>query len=191
MCNLCNLKFVIYSQVYTIEITVNDCTWSVQHRYSEFIELHEGLIAADKANKSIHLPPKKLIGNSSKSFIQKRQKELEAYLQTVVEKNPTLPKPLLHFLEFDIYVSFWTWWEVLVVVVSKFHICLNSNAVKLKFVETWKEEFFLTNFGYQYNSCVSVINTFCRHKMNYQLVETYKTCMIHIDCTFPARMCCK
>ena len=91
--------------MYTIEITVNDCTWSVQHRYSEFGELHEKLIAADKVNKSIHLPPKKIIGNSSKSFIQKRQKELEGYLQEVVEKNPNLPKPLLHFLEFDIYVS--------------------------------------------------------------------------------------
>ena len=110
--------FILNLQVYSIKVTVNDCSWSVQHRYSEFVELHEALLGINKENKSLKLPPKRVFGNSSKSFIQKRQKDLEVYLQTALEKNPTLPKPLLHFLEFDIYVSVVFLFELFGIIVQ-------------------------------------------------------------------------
>ena len=93
------------SQVYTIQVTVGDCQWTVQHRYSEFHELHEKLVALGKVARSL-LPPKRLIGNLSKSFVEKRQRDLETYLQGIANSNKILPKPLLLFLEFDIYVRF-------------------------------------------------------------------------------------
>lgn len=51
------------------------------------------------------LPPKKLFGNTSKAFIEKRRSDLEEYLQKVLDENLDLPRPVLIFLEFDIYVS--------------------------------------------------------------------------------------
>ncbi|XP_077982564.1 nischarin-like [Glandiceps talaboti] len=88
--------------IYNISITVNDCGWQVRHRYSEFSELHERLVTEYKLEKGL-LPPKKLLGNLSKSFIEKRQKDLEHYLQTLLQKYTYLPKPLSVFLGFNKY----------------------------------------------------------------------------------------
>nr|XP_033781807.1 nischarin isoform X3 [Geotrypetes seraphini] len=50
------------------------------------------------------LPPKKIIGKNSKSLVEKRQKELEVYLQTLLAKFPTAtPKVLSCFLHFHLY----------------------------------------------------------------------------------------
>ncbi|XP_041459389.1 nischarin-like [Lytechinus variegatus] len=87
--------------VYTIQVSVDDCQWTVQHRYSEFHDLHEKLVALGRVERSL-LPPKRILGNMSKSFIEKRQRDLEAYLQKV-SSSRILPRPLLLFLEFDIY----------------------------------------------------------------------------------------
>ncbi|XP_070558120.1 nischarin-like isoform X2 [Ptychodera flava] len=88
--------------VYIIEVSVNDSRWRVRHRYSEFSELHERLVTENKIERSL-LPPKKLLGNLSKSFIEKRQKDLEQYLQVLLQKYTYLPKPLSVFLGFNIY----------------------------------------------------------------------------------------
>ncbi|XP_071481502.1 nischarin-like [Diadema antillarum] len=88
--------------VYTIQVSVEDCQWTVQHRYSEFHELHETLVSQGKVERSL-LPPKRLIGNLSKSFVEKRQRDLETYLAKVLQSNHIMPKPLMLFLEFDIY----------------------------------------------------------------------------------------
>ncbi|XP_030827981.1 nischarin [Strongylocentrotus purpuratus] len=88
--------------VYTIQVCVDDCQWTVQHRYSEFNDLHEKLVSLGRVERSL-LPPKRLLGNMSKSFIERRQRDLEAYLQKVISSSRLLPKPLLLFLEFDIY----------------------------------------------------------------------------------------
>ena len=36
-----NLDRIILLQIYTIEVRLGECQWTVQHRYSEFHELHE------------------------------------------------------------------------------------------------------------------------------------------------------
>lgn len=64
------------------------------------------LVSEKKIDKNL-LPPKKIIGKNSKSLVEKRQKELEVYLQTLLVKFPvTAPKVLSHFLHFDLYVSY-------------------------------------------------------------------------------------
>lgn len=56
-------------------------------------------------NKNL-LPPKKLLGNRSESFIIQRQRALEIYLQTLVQMFSLLPEPLALFLDLQKYVSF-------------------------------------------------------------------------------------
>ncbi|NXC43242.1 NISCH protein, partial [Penelope pileata] len=92
-------------QVYIIQISVGSHQWTVKHRYSDFHDLHEKLVSENKIDKNL-LPPKKIIGKNSKSLVEKRQKELEVYLQTLLVKFPvTAPKVLSHFLHFHLYVS--------------------------------------------------------------------------------------
>ncbi|XP_062466281.1 nischarin isoform X5 [Pezoporus occidentalis] len=89
--------------VYIIQVSVGSHQWTVKHRYSDFHDLHEKLVSEKKIDKNL-LPPKKIIGKNSKSLVEKRQKELEVYLQTLLVKFPvTAPKVLSHFLHFDLY----------------------------------------------------------------------------------------
>ncbi|KAM8995149.1 nischarin isoform 3-T3 [Ara ararauna] len=89
--------------VYIIQVSVGSHQWTVKHRYSDFHDLHEKLVSEKKIDKNL-LPPKKIIGKNSKSLVEKRQKELEVYLQTLLAKFPvTAPKVLSHFLHFDLY----------------------------------------------------------------------------------------
>ncbi|KAJ8361047.1 hypothetical protein SKAU_G00175720 [Synaphobranchus kaupii] len=89
--------------VYIIEVTVGDHQWTIKHRYSDFHDLHEKLTAEKKIDKNL-LPPKKMIGKNSKSLVEKRQKELEVYLQTLLVKFPlAAPKVLSCFLHFHLY----------------------------------------------------------------------------------------
>ena len=63
------------------------------------------LTASYKLDKSL-LPPKKIFGNQSESFIKKRQRELEIYLQTIIlYLAQHIPSCLAYFLDFDKYVS--------------------------------------------------------------------------------------
>uniref|UniRef100_A0A8B9D2I5 Nischarin n=1 Tax=Anser cygnoides TaxID=8845 RepID=A0A8B9D2I5_ANSCY len=90
-------------QVYIIQVSVGSHQWTVKHRYSDFHDLHEKLVSEKKIDKNL-LPPKKIIGKNSKSLVEKRQKELEVYLQTLLSKFPvTAPKVLSHFLHFHLY----------------------------------------------------------------------------------------
>ncbi|XP_069138824.1 nischarin-like [Argopecten irradians] len=89
--------------VYTVEVSVGSYTWTVKHRYNDFLMLHEKLVSICKIDKTL-LPPKKLFGNQSEGFIKKRQAELEAYLQTVTVLCGTQsPTVLAAFLEFNRY----------------------------------------------------------------------------------------
>ncbi|XP_036387157.1 nischarin isoform X1 [Megalops cyprinoides] len=89
--------------VYIIEVTVGDHQWTIKHRYSDFHDLHEKLTAEKKIDKNL-LPPKKMIGKNSKSLVEKRQKELEVYLQTLLVRFPlAAPKVLSCFLHFHLY----------------------------------------------------------------------------------------
>lgn len=52
------------------------------------------------------LPPKKMLGKNSKSLVERRQKELELYLQTLLQQFPqATPTTLASFLHFHLYVS--------------------------------------------------------------------------------------
>uniref|UniRef100_A0A8U8BKK9 Nischarin n=1 Tax=Geospiza parvula TaxID=87175 RepID=A0A8U8BKK9_GEOPR len=94
---------VINLWVYIIQVSVGNHQWTVKHRYSDFHDLHEKLVSEKKIDKNL-LPPKKIIGKNSKSLVEKRQKELEIYLQTLLLKFPvTAPKVLSHFLHFHLY----------------------------------------------------------------------------------------
>lgn len=89
--------------VYIIQVSVGNHQWIVKHRYSDFHDLHEKLISEKKIDKNL-LPPKKIIGKNSKTLVEKRQKELEVYLQTLLGKFPlAAPKVLSHFLHFHLY----------------------------------------------------------------------------------------
>uniref|UniRef100_A0A8C1RIT0 Nischarin n=1 Tax=Cyprinus carpio TaxID=7962 RepID=A0A8C1RIT0_CYPCA len=89
--------------VYVIEVNVGYHSWTVKHRYSDFHDLHEKLTVEKKIDKHL-LPPKKIIGKNSKSLVEKRQKELEVYLQTLLSRFPaSTPKVLSNFLLFHFY----------------------------------------------------------------------------------------
>ncbi|XP_058487650.1 nischarin [Solea solea] len=89
--------------VYIIELMVGDHRWTVKHRYSDFHDLHEKLTAEKKVDRHL-LPPKKILGKNSKSLVERRQKELELYLQTLLQQFPqATPTPLACFLHFHLY----------------------------------------------------------------------------------------
>ncbi|XP_074860937.1 nischarin isoform X2 [Carettochelys insculpta] len=89
--------------VYIIQVNVGSHQWTVKHRYSDFHDLHEKLVSEKKIDKNL-LPPKKIIGKNSRTLVEKREKELEVYLQMLLSKFPiAAPKVLSHFLHFHLY----------------------------------------------------------------------------------------
>ncbi|XP_068451947.1 nischarin isoform X2 [Clinocottus analis] len=89
--------------VYIIEVSEGEHRWTVKHRYSDFHDLHEKLTAEKKVDRGL-LPPKKMLGKNSKSLVERRQKELELYLQTLLLQFPqATPTPLACFLHFHLY----------------------------------------------------------------------------------------
>ncbi|XP_006892359.1 PREDICTED: nischarin [Elephantulus edwardii] len=89
--------------VYIIQVTDGNHEWTVKHRYSNFHDLHEKLVAEKKIDKNL-LPPKKIIGKNSKTLVEKREKDLEVYLQTLLATFPSVaPRALAHFLHFHFY----------------------------------------------------------------------------------------
>ncbi|KAF6313202.1 nischarin [Rhinolophus ferrumequinum] len=89
--------------VYIIQVTDGNHEWTVKHRYSDFHDLHEKLVAQKKIDKNL-LPPKKIIGKNSRSLVEKREKDLEVYLQTLLATFPGVaPRVLAHFLHFQFY----------------------------------------------------------------------------------------
>lgn len=91
---------------YKIEINIVGVRWIVAHRYNDFYELHNALVADHGVAKEI-LPPKKVIRNKSPSFIEERRKKLETYLRNVLNYlKRTMPRIFVEFLDFhkcDIY----------------------------------------------------------------------------------------
>nr|XP_012626978.1 nischarin isoform X3 [Microcebus murinus] len=89
--------------VYIIQVTDGSHEWTVKHRYSDFHDLHEKLVAERKIDKNL-LPPKKIIGKNSRSLVEKREKDLEVYLQMLLAAFPGVaPRVLAHFLHFHFY----------------------------------------------------------------------------------------
>ncbi|XP_077582006.1 nischarin [Stigmatopora nigra] len=89
--------------VYVIEVQDGEHKWTIKHRYSDFHDLHEKLATANQVERCL-LPPKKMLGKNSKSLVERRQKELEVYLQTLLCQFPgAVPGPLAAFLHFNLY----------------------------------------------------------------------------------------
>jgi hypothetical protein len=82
---------------YEIHVRIKDVEWKVKRRYRAFLDLHETLVESGVDKES--LPQKKLIGNRDPSFIMKRRRELESYLQSVFRfLQHSLPQNLAQFL---------------------------------------------------------------------------------------------
>jgi len=78
--------------IYIIMVRVGSISWTVPHRYNDFVELHEKLSSDHGLAKDI-LPPKKVIGNRDPAFIEKRRGALEVYLTSVVSfLQRTMPR---------------------------------------------------------------------------------------------------
>ncbi|XP_034245419.1 nischarin [Thrips palmi] len=89
--------------VYQIAVEVGPVSWRVPHRYKDFVELHDKLVADHGVTKDL-LPPKKVIGNRDPVFVEKRRSALEMYLASVLTfLLHTMPRELAIFLDFHKY----------------------------------------------------------------------------------------
>lgn len=88
---------------YKILVKVGGVQWTVWHRYSDFAELHERLMADHGVAKDL-MPPKKVIGNKTPKFVEQRREALNDYLKNVFNYlKLTMPSEFAHFLDFHIY----------------------------------------------------------------------------------------
>lgn len=88
---------------YTIHVSVGPHSWTVSHRYREFRELHERLVAEHGIAKEL-LPPKKVLGNRAAAFLEQRQRALELYLQQVLTGlQSAMCREFVEFLHFNRY----------------------------------------------------------------------------------------
>ncbi|XP_041983163.1 nischarin [Aricia agestis] len=91
---------------YKIVIKVGSVQWSVLHRYSDFVDLNDKLVADHGLAKDL-LPPKKVIRNKSPKFVEQRREALDVYLKNVFNfLKLSMPTILAHFLDFHLYDIF-------------------------------------------------------------------------------------
>lgn len=96
----CSKDSVTY---YKITVKVGNVKWSVLHRYSDFVELHERLVTDHGVAKDL-LPPKKVIRNKTPKFIEQRRDALNAYLTNVFNYlRLSMPHDFAHFLDFHLH----------------------------------------------------------------------------------------
>jgi len=58
----------------------------------------------DESVKLIYFPPKKPFSNLSSTFLVKRLRELQEYLNKILLKYPIPPAPLAQFIDWNLYV---------------------------------------------------------------------------------------
>jgi hypothetical protein len=58
-------------------------SWTFKERYSKMRTIHENCEKTKWRSELPAFPPRKLFGNTSEEFIQKRKKELENYYSTL------------------------------------------------------------------------------------------------------------
>ncbi|KAL0818876.1 hypothetical protein ABMA28_008192 [Loxostege sticticalis] len=91
---------------YKIAVRVGPVNWSVLHRYSDFVELHDKLVSDHGVAKEL-LPPKKVIRNKTPKFVEQRREALNDYLKNVFNYlRLTMPYEFAHFLDFHLYDIF-------------------------------------------------------------------------------------
>ncbi|XP_058834461.1 nischarin-like isoform X2 [Topomyia yanbarensis] len=88
---------------YEILVKCGHIMWTVKRRYRDFDDLHNKLVQERSVSKD-KLPPKKVIGSKSPSFIKLRQEALEQYLkEMLIFLKVTMPKEFVEFLDFHRY----------------------------------------------------------------------------------------
>lgn len=88
---------------YEIFVKIGPVSWKVNHRYSDFVTLHEKLVMDHCVSKDI-LPPKKIIGKRDPKFVEQRRIGLENYLTAVVSfLKEAMPRTLALFLDLHKY----------------------------------------------------------------------------------------
>jgi len=79
--------------VYKISVKCGPRTWFVLRRYTDFFELCTKL---DKKYPNrhllVHFPPKKVLGNMDKEFIENRKKQLQLFLKSVIQRKDDLAR---------------------------------------------------------------------------------------------------
>eukprot|EP00922_Rhytidocystis_sp_ex-Travisia-forbesii_P059507 GHVS01088240.1.p1 GENE.GHVS01088240.1~~GHVS01088240.1.p1 ORF type:complete len:129 (+),score=8.36 GHVS01088240.1:30-389(+) len=85
---------------YKIQVTdPSDSCWCINRRYREVRELHDQM----KLRYPEYLtwfPARRFFGNSETKFIEERQKELQRYMQRLLQVEPNCSSRILrHFLE--------------------------------------------------------------------------------------------
>jgi len=76
---------------YVIDVTLGEINYTLLKRYSQFDELHAALKKAYKGVDLPLLPKKRWFGNTDPSFVQKRCRKLQLYLNSLA-LNETLFK---------------------------------------------------------------------------------------------------
>jgi len=79
---------------YCIQLTIKDKSYKIYRRYSEFFELQMNLKRT--LALTIPFPSKKFYGNLSPEFVDQRRKELESYLNKVLQNLLARDAPDVH-----------------------------------------------------------------------------------------------
>lgn len=79
--------------VYIIQMSNERGTITILKRYRQLLALHHALVTVYGEAALPPFPAKRLIGNTSESFLQKRSRELNAYLDGIVNLKDVLQVP--------------------------------------------------------------------------------------------------
>ncbi|XP_002130434.2 sorting nexin-29 [Ciona intestinalis] len=72
------------SHFYQIFIRAGDDEWNVYRRYSEFHEFHLQIAKKFPVVETFNFPPKKLVGNKSRRFVEERRRSLQTYIRLMI-----------------------------------------------------------------------------------------------------------
>lgn len=72
---------------YTIEVSVERTTFTIQKRYSDFIQLCQVLENEMGEQPPASLPGKKWIGNKNREFLEERRHALQVFLRAIVKRD--------------------------------------------------------------------------------------------------------
>lgn len=133
------------------------------------------LTAEKKVDRRL-LPPKKMLGKNSKSLVERRQKELELYLQTLLQQFPqATPTPLACFLHFHLYVSTPEATPALLLhMYSSLFRCFSLLALHL-ILQSSAYWYFSHNERILYITCAWYLLRFCKQQVH-SMAKSMWTC---------------
>jgi len=76
---------------YKVSVKCGPRLWFVLRRYADFADLCTKLDKKFPNRRLLeHFPPKKVLGNMDREFIENRKKQLQSFLKSVVQKKMML-----------------------------------------------------------------------------------------------------